>query len=131
MKDSLFSLAAAFLAITCSVPSANASNVFANVPEVTVDDYRVLYELDPPVDGGFWDSKPVPYQTDNSQIVPNFDRVAYYLELTNAQGTRWVYVSMDAFSDDPKKLGLPHNISNPVVHQRTVSNMNVASNVAG
>ena len=42
------------------------------------------------------------------EIKTPFDRVAYFLELEESDGsTRYLYVSMDAFTDDSAKLGVP------------------------
>lgn len=119
------------MAMTSPASAENSRNVFVHVPETTAENYTVLYELALPVDGGFFDLREIPYSTDNSESVPDLDRVAYYLELTNPVGTHWVYVSMDAFTNNPKELGLPHNIQNPLIHHRTVAKMNVFSNVGG
>lgn len=101
------------------------------MPEAADEGYFVLYELEPPINGAFHDSTPVPYSADNRGTAPAFDRIAYYLELTRENETQWVYASMDAFSDDATAIGLPHNQDNPVAHQQNVRNMNVASNVPG
>lgn len=108
------------------------ADVFSNVAEAAAEGYQVLYELNIPTDGGFRDATPVPYAVDNSLTALPFDRVAYYLELVNADGTsRWVYVSVDAFTNVARELGLPHNVLNPVSQRRCVENLNIFSNVAG
>jgi hypothetical protein len=108
------------------------ADVFTAVPETATENYQVLYELPITTHDAIWTgATPVPYSVNNSATVPAFDRIAYYLELTNGAGTQWVYASMDAFTDNAAQLGLPHSTSNPVVHQREVTNMNVLSNVAG
>ncbi|MEK7952548.1 sialate O-acetylesterase [Luteolibacter soli] len=116
-----------------SPPAAPAGgNVFTRVPEASAEGYQVLYELNIPLDSGYRDGVAPAYSVDNSLTAAPFDRVAYYFELTNADGTsRWVYASMDAFTTVAKQLGLPHNVLNPVKHQRLVENMNVYSNVQG
>lgn len=107
-------------------------SVFQNVPEATAEGYQVLYELNIPRDAGYRDSTGPAYSVDNSSIAAPFDRVAYYLELVDPDGSsRWVYASMDAFTTVAKQLGLPHNQLNPVKHQRLVANLNVYSNVPG
>ncbi|MBK1884200.1 hypothetical protein JIN85_17405 [Luteolibacter pohnpeiensis] len=116
------------------VPAEDPSRLSldANVPEASADNYQILYSLNLPTDGAYVGSTPVPYSVDNSASVSDFDRVAYYLELTTSEGvSQWVYASMDAFTEDPVKLGLPHNINNPVLFQQPVRNLNVLSNVAG
>lgn len=102
--------------------------VYLNVPEA--GNYRLLYALDIPVDANYASSAPA-YAVNNSATVGPFDRVAYYLELAPVSGTsQWAYASMDAFTDDASKLGVP-TVSSGALWDRTVSNLNVASNVAG
>ncbi len=107
------------------------ANVFTNVPEAS--GYNVAYELAIPVNGAFQGTTPVPYSVNNSATAApgGFDRVAYYLELTNASGTTWVYTSMDAFTTSVTATGLPHDVNNPVEFQQFVNNLTVFSNVAG
>src|SRR5690625_587030 len=107
------------------------ASVFLHVPEAADENYQVLYEIDLPINAAFRRSTPVAYVQNNSDTIPDFDRVAYYLRLVDGNGTNWVYVSMDAFTSDPVELGLPHHRDNPVIHQRSVENMNVSSNVPG
>lgn len=110
---------------------AAQADVFSNVPAAA--EYEVAYELDIPLNGAFQDTTPVPYAVNNSATVApgGFDRVGYYLELTHASGTEWVFTSMDAFTTAVGQTGLPHGVDNPVTFQRSVSNLAVSSNVAG
>jgi hypothetical protein len=107
------------------------ADVFSNVPEAS--GYNVAYELAIPVNGAFQGTTPVPYSINNSATAApaGFDRVAYYLELTTATGTSWVYASMDAFTTSVTATGLPHAVNNPVEFQQSVNNLTVFSNVAG
>ena len=110
--------------------SAHA-NVFSNVPQAA--GYNVAYELDIPVNGAFQGTTAVPYSVNHSATAAptGFDRVAYYLELTNASGTKWVFASMDAFTTSVIQTGLPHAVNNPVSFQQSVSHLDVFSNMAG
>ena len=110
--------------------SAHA-DVFSNVPQAS--GYNVAYELDIPVNGAFQGTTPVPYSVNNSATAAptGFDRVAYYLEITNASGTKWAFASMDAFTNSVVQTGLPHAVDNPVSFQQSVSNLYVFSNMAG
>ena len=113
-------------------PPPPGGSVFDRVPEASAEGYQVLYELNIPTDAGYQGTTQIPYAVDNSLTAAAFDRVAYYLELVNPDGSsRWVYASMDAFTNVPKQLGLPHSVFNPVKHQRLVANLNVYSNVSG
>ncbi|MEI8084387.1 MAG: hypothetical protein WCI74_21310, partial [Actinomycetes bacterium] len=107
------------------------ADVFSNVPQAA--DFNIAYELNIPVNGAFQGTTPVPYSVNNSSTAApvGFDRVAYYLELTSAAGTTWVYASMDAFTTSVTQTGLPHAVNNPVSFQQSVSNLTVSSNVAG
>ncbi len=95
------------------------------VPEAK--DYRLVYDLDLAKLGPTFD-----YALDNrAQIDRPFDRVAYFLELQGAdQNTQYVYVSMDAFTDDLGRIGVPTLVSGARFQQR-VANLNVVSNVEG
>ena len=107
------------------------ADVFSNVPEAA--DFNIAYELEIPTNAAYQGTTPVPYNVNSSATAApgGFDRVAYYLELTNSAGTTWAYASMDAFTSLVTQTGLPHNIDNPVTFQRSVSNLTVLSNVAG
>ncbi len=72
----------------------------------------------------------ITYDVDNhQQVTKPFDRVAYCLELTGRDGvTQFVYTSMDAFSDDAAKIGIP-TIASGGRFQLNVSHLNVYSNV--
>jgi hypothetical protein len=99
--------------------------VFANVPEAA--DYELVYDL---TMGNSldWDTT-VPYTTNNSAAISNgsFDRIAYYLELDG----NFVFVSVDAFTNDATLIGVPGTAGSDTVFQQLLSNMNVASNVPG
>ena len=97
-----------------------SSAAYTNVEEAV--DFEVLYELELPDDGVFRNSTSVPYAVDRrAHITGVVTRVAYYLELDG----EWVYVSMEPFTDDMHKFGLPHNVDNPVKFQQFVTNLNV------
>ena len=111
--------------------SAARADVFSNVPQAT--GYNIAYELAIPLNGAFQGTTAVPYSVNNAATAApgGFDRVAYYLELTNGSGTTWVFASMDAFTTAVAQTGLPHAANNNVTFQRSVANLEVASNVAG
>lgn len=108
-----------------SVATTVADNVFALVPEAA--NFTVLYRLDIPNDLRLGSMLKAPYEVDRSSIISQpFDRVAYYLELQTSPGQplKWVYVSCDPFSQDPKLLGVPAQATGAVFH-RPVTNLNV------
>ena len=95
-----------------SVPSAKA--------------YRLVYDLDL--------SKladEIRYDVDNSSKVGAFERIGYLLELSGPQGEEQkVFVSMKAFTKDPKKIGIP-TFASKARFQMPVESLDVYSNVPG
>lgn len=76
--------------------------------------------------------KPVKYDVDrHAQVTQGFDRVAYLVELQKGGApAQYVFVSMDAFTDDAGKVGIPDVAAGPRFQQK-VTSMNVHSNVEG
>jgi sialate O-acetylesterase len=95
------------------------------VPEAKA--YRLVYDLDLGKLGA-----DIQYDADNHMSIPQpFDRIAYFLELQHADGnTDYVYVSMDAFTSDLEKIGVP-TFKSGSHFQQNVANLNVYSNVKG
>ena len=93
------------------------------VPEA--GDYRLVYDLDLATLGEMID-----YDVDNSgEIEHPFDRIAYFMELQRDDGeTQYLYVSLDAFTDDAKKIGVP-TFASGGHFQQDIAHMNVRSNV--
>ena len=101
---------------------------FANVPEAA--NFVLIYQLPIPNNAGFNGSS-VPYTIDNSlSVTYPFDRIAYYMELDTGSGLKYVYVSMNAFTTNATKIGVP-NTGSGEFYQQNVANMNVVSNFAG
>jgi sialate O-acetylesterase len=95
-----------------------------HVPEAK--DYRLVYDLDLTTVGPQFG-----YTLDHSQqVIAPFDRIAYCLELENDSDSRFAYVSMDAFTTDATKIGVPTAASG-ARFQEAVANLNVFSNVPG
>ena len=108
-----------------SAPTRGVSN---NVLESA--DYVQVYSLNIP-NSASYDTRGVPYQVDGHAAIPNFSRVAYYLELQRFAATpQFIWVSMDAFTCDARKIGVPLT-TNGAFFQRYVTNMNVLSSVPG
>lgn len=109
--------------ITAPLPP---SQIIANAPEAA--DYQLLYYLNIPATSPGWNTTGTTYNIDNRNAVAPFSRVAYYMELaTNATGpTNWVYVSVDAFTTDVNKLGVP-DLPSGALFQQKLTNMNVFS----
>jgi len=93
------------------------------VPEVK--DYKLVYDLDLSMLGPV-----IQYAVDNhAAITGPFDRIAYAMELQDSKGnTQWVYASMDAFTDDIRKIGVP-TVASHAHFQQNLSHLTVYSNV--
>jgi sialate O-acetylesterase len=93
------------------------------VPEAK--DYRLVYDLDLGKLG-----QKIQYEVDNHQNIPApFDRIAYFVELQQGDGkTEYLYVSMDAFTSDLGKIGVP-TFKSGAHFQQNLANLDVYSNV--
>ncbi|MES2597597.1 MAG: GDSL-type esterase/lipase family protein [Verrucomicrobiota bacterium] len=99
-----------------------------NVPESA--GYTLVQSIDLPQQAAYGAVAP-PYSVDNRALIAGYDRVAYYLELENTDGTfSYAWVSMNAFTNDIYKLGLP-TLASGAIFEQGVTNINVASNVPG
>lgn len=92
-----------------------------NVPEVK--DYQVVYQLDLTTLGST-----IQYDVDNhDQIQKPFDRIAYFLELQDQNGnSQDLFVSMDAFTNNAAKIGVPY-FGSGEFYQQNIGNMDVFS----
>jgi len=87
-------------------------------------DFQLVYDLNIGKGGAN-----VVYDVDNSsKISAKFDRVAHFLELRKTGKTEYVYASMDPFTTDIKKIGVPVFGTN-ALFQTKVDNLTVISNV--
>ncbi|MDA3923971.1 MAG: GDSL-type esterase/lipase family protein [Kiritimatiellae bacterium] len=118
------------------VPAGTSIAVSTLPAEITsnigtlADNYNLVYTLDIPVTGNFNGTSDF-YQFNQSDLSCDFDRIAYYVEVETTGGTvQYLWASMDAFTDDAKKIGVPI-ASLGTVWQQTVGNLDVKSNVAG
>ncbi|HEV2208741.1 MAG TPA: sialate O-acetylesterase [Verrucomicrobiae bacterium] len=93
------------------------------VPEAK--DYQLVYDLDLSKLG-----PEINYDANNcAKVQHGFDRIAYFLELQGADGnSEYVYVSMDAFTQDLTRIGVP-TFQSGARFQQAVSNLDVFSNV--
>jgi len=108
--------------------SAATTGVFNNAPEAA--NYTLVYSLSIPNCATF-NATAVPYEVDNHHAIHGFSRIAYYLELQKGdRPPQFVWVSMDAFTDDPAKIGVPAT-GTGAFFQQYVTNLNVLSNVRG
>lgn len=116
--------AAAPAAVAADEPATPAVNVLGNIPEAK--DYKLVYDLDLAKLG-----RQPEYAVSDTANTPRFDRVAYLVELKKAKEPAYfVWVSMDAFTDDAKQLGVP-TYESGVQFQQFVENITVVSDKPG
>lgn len=116
----------AALGLSGIATSAHAG-IVANVAEL--GSYTQIYQLDALTRANYNGATPG-YGVNNSgtAIAGGISRIGYYMELeSTAFGNQWVWVSMDAYTQDLSLIGVP--TSNAAKWQQTLANMNVASNV--
>jgi hypothetical protein len=93
--------------------------------------YTLVYQLDIPATPTNFNHAPVPYSIDNRPAITfPFDRIAYKLELADSSDRQFICVSMEAFTNDVNKIGVP-TVSSGAFFQQRVANLEVASNVSG
>lgn len=93
--------------------------------------YHLVYSANLPTVGNFVSAGSAAYTLDDSAAFGPFTRVAYYLELQQGNGpVQYVWASMDAFTVNRAKLGIP-TVASGAIFQRNVANLDVRSNVAG
>jgi len=110
--------------VSFTVPTATWPAVLNSVPEAS--QYELVCRLAIATSANY-STYGCPYSVDESlyPLAHPFDRVAYCLELSaNGASTNWVYVSMDAFTGDLAKIGVP-TAPRGAAFQTYVNNMNV------
>jgi len=97
-----------------------SADIVAKIPEAKK--FTVAYSFNPATINT--ETKTIKYTIDNSgKISGKIERIAYYLETTHKDGTiNYVFVSMDPFTDDVKKLGIP-TPKNKIIFQQKVKNL--------
>lgn len=93
--------------------------------------YQLVYELNIPERGNYGSTAPA-YTVNNSTSLAGkgmVESIGYYLVLGNNTNTNWVFTSMNAFTGDLTKIGVPTAASG-AVHQQYVQNLYYKSNVA-
>jgi hypothetical protein len=115
--------------VATELPAEIISNVGTNAGD-RASGYQLVYTLDIPVTGKFV-STPDPYRVNYSHLLDTFDRIAYYVELQKMDGsTQYLWASMNAYTADKKKIGVPTAASG-AIFQQYVASLDVKSNVAG
>jgi len=107
-----------------SSPIRGATN---NVPEAA--GYQLVYSLNIPTLVGY--PSDVTYTIDQRASVTQFSRVAYYLELETIYGElNYLWVSMDPFTTNVNRIGLP-TMNSGAIFKQVVTNLNVFSSLPG
>ena len=90
-------------------------------------DYQLVYDLNLARLG-----QSINYTVNNRAAIKKpFDRIAYFLELQKKSGeSQYIYISMDAFTDDLGKIGVP-TLESGARFQQKVTKMNVIVNANG
>jgi hypothetical protein len=99
--------------------------VFSLVPEAS--EFEIVYDYLIPDSLGLGTTGLATYVLDRTATFASdgFDRVAYYLELTDAVTNRWVWVACDPFTQDIRKLGVP-SVATGALFQQPLTNLEVA-----
>ena len=112
-----------------SAPSVNPLLVEASDRVSEASLYELAYKLDVPDKPDF--QQRVPYSP--IEALPDeldITRIAYYMQLINKNNViQWVWVSMDTFTKDILKIGVPTFRSKAIV-QQDVLNLNIKSSLA-
>jgi sialate O-acetylesterase len=90
-------------------------------------DYQLVFDLDLKKLG-----ETISYDADKSDRIDRpFDRIAYFVELQDGKGrTSYLYASMDAFTDEVTRIGVP-TFTSEAQFQQAVAHLNVWSNASG
>ena len=110
--------------VASSPPGPAGQDVLARIREAR--DYRLVYDLDLAKLAA-----DITYDEDHSAGAPRFERVAYLIELKKkGEPARFLWVSMDAFTTEAARLGVP-TVRSGVKFQQAVENITVVSDQAG
>jgi len=97
------------------------------VPESS--QYSLVYSLDITDTVNYYQSPP-PYSVDNhlqQEFMMGIERIGYFMELNSAlYGYQWLWVTMNAFTNDTAKIGIPTQASG-AVFQQELQNVTVYS----
>jgi len=106
-----------------TAPPSTLPTVLSNIAETSK--YELIHQL--AVGNSVSYAEGCNYQVDQSYFTrtQTIDRIAYCMELDgDGRGYHWVYVSMDAFTSDITKIGVP-TFDRATLWQTYVSNLNI------
>jgi sialate O-acetylesterase len=90
---------------------------------IPVGEYDLVYELNLAKLAG-----KINYDRDESDSIESFDRIGYLLELQSSEyGDQKVFVTMDAFTDDVEKIGIP-TLESKSLFQQKIGGLEVFTN---
>ena len=108
--------------------------ILARVSEATVyqnvlqaKDYQLVYSLQIENNANYSASEPAWCVDNSASVTSPIERIAYYLEIENSLRPEFIFVSMDAFTQDISKIGVP-TFGSGAVFQQQVLDMDVFSN---
>jgi lysophospholipase L1-like esterase len=112
------------VSFTAQTEASARPDFLTGIPEAA--DYRLVQKL--ALNRQAYWAKGAPFSLDDTwPSLPSFDRVAYALDLLGTNGVRqWVWVSMDPFTTDSLRIGLPTG-DRFARFQQYVTNMTVAA----
>ena len=92
---------------------------------IPIGQYDLVYEMNLAKLAG-----KINYERDNSAAVGAFDRIGYLVELSSSDfGEQKVFVTMDAFTDDVTKIGIP-TVESKALFQQKVGGLEVYANTS-
>lgn len=108
----------------------SARGAVAHVPSGDLAGYRRVATYDFPQRANL-NAVDADYADDIRDRVDEISRIGYYIELRETGGSlRWLWVSMDAFTQDPRKIGVP-TFASGAFFDCYVSNLVIRSNAPG
>ena len=125
------SIMASLILISC-LPLTASATVIGDVALVDRTDYVPIYQFSPTALQN-WST--TSYYTTNNSGTPlplGFSRIGYYMEFQAGAGPRsWVWVSMNAFTNNLTKIGVPTTTNGELYHygNTAITDMTVRSNV--
>ena len=113
---------------SCTMTAVYSPVPLAPVNVTEAENYSLVYSLNLPNQANY-NTTGVPYELDNRASVGAFNRIGYYLELQKSgEPVQYLWVSMNAFTSDVNKIGVPSAQTGAFLRQN-VTSMNVQSSM--
>ena len=118
-----------FVIWTCSLFLVSPLASHAALIGPSESGYTQIYGLDIPNSTNLHASIPYSLDIANTIVDGSFSRIAYHMELQRPGGPlNYVWVSVDAFTNDASQTGVPSFAGGGTVFQQQLTNMNIFSN---